>query len=210
MGRNGPARARCCAPWPGCCHRSAARSRRRADARSFRRARRTCCCASGSPTSSRARGRSRTGVGETRWAAERDPRDLSGGDDGSRSRSSWPGRGRSAPRDRLPGRADPRDGRGAQGKPRGVARRARGRRSGGARGDPRRRVRLALRGAVVLLGDGELIAASPADEILSGGWYFATEVARDPRRRGRDHPRGRRRDRAARGDARAAAEVGSP
>jgi hypothetical protein len=31
---------------------------------------------------------------------------------------------------------------------------------------------------VVLLGDGELIADGPADEILSGGWYFATEVAR--------------------------------
>ena len=32
--------------------------------------------------------------------------------------------------------------------------------------------------ACVLLGDGELIADGPADEILSGGWYFATEVAR--------------------------------
>ncbi len=31
---------------------------------------------------------------------------------------------------------------------------------------------------VVLLGDGELIADGPADEILAGGWYFATEVAR--------------------------------
>ena len=31
---------------------------------------------------------------------------------------------------------------------------------------------------VVLLGAGELIADGPADEILSGGWYFATEVAR--------------------------------
>jgi energy-coupling factor transport system ATP-binding protein len=31
---------------------------------------------------------------------------------------------------------------------------------------------------VLLLGDGELIADGPADEILSGGWYFATEVAR--------------------------------
>ena len=36
--------------------------------------------------------------------------------------------------------------------------------------------RLAAR--VALLGDGELIADGPADEILSGGWYFATEVAR--------------------------------
>ncbi len=31
---------------------------------------------------------------------------------------------------------------------------------------------------VVLLGDGELIADGPVEEILSGGWYFATEVAR--------------------------------
>ena len=30
----------------------------------------------------------------------------------------------------------------------------------------------------VLLGDGELIADGPCSEILSGGWYFATEVAR--------------------------------
>ena len=31
---------------------------------------------------------------------------------------------------------------------------------------------------VVLLGDGELIADAAAAEVLSGGWYFATEVAR--------------------------------
>jgi energy-coupling factor transport system ATP-binding protein len=31
---------------------------------------------------------------------------------------------------------------------------------------------------VVLLGDGVVIADGPAKEILSGGWYFATEVAR--------------------------------
>ncbi len=31
---------------------------------------------------------------------------------------------------------------------------------------------------VVLLGDGELIADGTAEEILSGGWYFSTEVAR--------------------------------
>jgi energy-coupling factor transport system ATP-binding protein len=31
---------------------------------------------------------------------------------------------------------------------------------------------------VVLLGDGVAIADGPAHEVLSGGWYFATEVAR--------------------------------
>ncbi len=31
---------------------------------------------------------------------------------------------------------------------------------------------------VVLMGDGVVIADGPAEEILSGGWYFATEVAR--------------------------------
>jgi energy-coupling factor transport system ATP-binding protein len=31
---------------------------------------------------------------------------------------------------------------------------------------------------VLLLGDGRLIADAPASEVLSGGWYFATEVAR--------------------------------
>jgi energy-coupling factor transport system ATP-binding protein len=31
---------------------------------------------------------------------------------------------------------------------------------------------------VVLLGHGVVIADGPVEEILSGGWYFATEVAR--------------------------------
>jgi energy-coupling factor transport system ATP-binding protein len=31
---------------------------------------------------------------------------------------------------------------------------------------------------VVLLGDGVVIADGPVEEVLSGGWYFATEVAR--------------------------------
>jgi len=31
---------------------------------------------------------------------------------------------------------------------------------------------------VVLLGDGEVIADGPVTAVLSGGWYFATEVAR--------------------------------
>ena len=51
---------------------------------------------------------------------------------------------------------------------------------------------------VVLLGDGVVIADGPAGEVLSGGWYFATEVARDPRPARRRHPRAGRRG-AARG-----------
>jgi energy-coupling factor transport system ATP-binding protein len=31
---------------------------------------------------------------------------------------------------------------------------------------------------VVLLGEGGVLADGPADEVLTGGWYFATEVAR--------------------------------
>jgi energy-coupling factor transport system ATP-binding protein len=31
---------------------------------------------------------------------------------------------------------------------------------------------------ILLLGDGVLIADGPPEEVLSGGWYFATEVAR--------------------------------
>jgi energy-coupling factor transport system ATP-binding protein len=31
---------------------------------------------------------------------------------------------------------------------------------------------------VVLLGEGEVIADGPAEELLAGGWYFSTEVAR--------------------------------
>ena len=31
---------------------------------------------------------------------------------------------------------------------------------------------------VLLLGDGELLADGPPAEVLAGGWYFATEVAR--------------------------------
>jgi energy-coupling factor transport system ATP-binding protein len=42
--------------------------------------------------------------------------------------------------------------------------------------DPEFAARLANR--VVLMGEGELIADGPVSEVLSGGWYFATEVAR--------------------------------
>jgi energy-coupling factor transport system ATP-binding protein len=36
----------------------------------------------------------------------------------------------------------------------------------------------ALAGRVVLMGDGHPIADGPAEEVLSGGWYFATQTAR--------------------------------
>jgi len=42
--------------------------------------------------------------------------------------------------------------------------------------DPEFAARLA--GRVVLMGQGELIADGPVAEVLAGGWYFATEVAR--------------------------------
>ena len=44
---------------------------------------------------------------------------------------------------------------------------------------------------VVLLADGRPIADGPTAELLSGGWYFATETARIGRRR-RAAARGRR------------------
>jgi energy-coupling factor transport system ATP-binding protein len=36
----------------------------------------------------------------------------------------------------------------------------------------------ALADRVVLMGEGEVLADGPAGDVLSGGWYFATEVAR--------------------------------
>ena len=36
----------------------------------------------------------------------------------------------------------------------------------------------ALAERVVLLADGRVIADGPVAEVLSGGWYFATETAR--------------------------------
>jgi len=115
------------------------------------------------------------------WARERDPRDLSGGE-----------------RQRL-AIAIAIGGRGAGGDPPGLIcldEPTRG--MDRARKDELATLlgRLAERGAaclvathdvefaaalaarVLLLGDGELIADGAADVILSGGWYFSTEVAR--------------------------------
>ena len=41
----------------------------------------------------------------------------------------------------------------------------------------------------VLLGDGRPVADAPTAEVLAGGWYFATQTARDPGRRARCCPR---------------------
>jgi energy-coupling factor transport system ATP-binding protein len=114
------------------------------------------------------------------WAAEADPRDLSGGE-----------RQRLALAIVMAGRTDGRlPGLVCLDEPtRGMDRARKEALAGGIEG-------LAQRGAsvlvathdvefasafaerVLLLGDGELIADGPAAEILSGGWYFATEVAR--------------------------------
>ena len=153
-----------------------------AAARCCRRARPTCWSASGSARSCRA------SAGRRRWPRSassgpptRDPRDLSGGE-----------RERLALAIVMAGRADgelpglicldePTRGMDAAPQARALrlaarARRGAARRSLVATHDVEFAARLASR--VVLLGDGELIADGPADEILSGGWYFATEVAR--------------------------------
>ena len=116
-----------------------------------------------------ARGRRRPARPLRRRAAAAGAGDRAGRPHGRR-RAAGPGR---------PRRADPRHGPRPQGRPRRPDRR------------PRRRAAPALLVAthdvefaaafaerVVLLGDGVVIADGPAAEILSGGWYFATEVAR--------------------------------
>ena len=146
------------------------------------RARATCWFASGSPTSCPARrvaqALASVGLG---WAAEADPRDLSGGER-QRLALALVMAGRAAD-GRLPGLV-------SLDEPTRGMDRARKEELAGWAGE------LAQRGAsvvvathdvefasvfaerVVLLGDGELIADGPVAEILSGGWYFATEVAR--------------------------------
>jgi energy-coupling factor transporter ATP-binding protein EcfA2 len=128
-----------------------------------------------------AAGRAALAAVDMSWAEDRDPRDLSGGE-----------------RQRL-ALAIAMAGRGIGGDPpalvcldeptRGMDR---------ARKEGLRELIAALAGAgaativathdvefaasfasrVVLLGDGEVIADGPGREILSGGWYFSTEVAR--------------------------------
>ena len=115
------------------------------------------------------------------WAAEADPRDLSGGE---RQRLAlalvMAGRAQDG---RVPGLVASTSRRGGW---TGRARRtSRGGPAGwrsGARASwsppTTSSSRSVFAERVVLLGDGELIADGPVAEILSGGWYFATEVAR--------------------------------
>ncbi len=113
--------------------------------------------------------------------ADRHPRDLSGGE---RQRlalaivSGDDGFPAAAARGGLPRRADARHGPRRQGRPRLAPARRGGAGSAVlvATHDPEFAATLAER--VVLLADGSVIADGPVAEVLSGGWYFATETAR--------------------------------
>jgi energy-coupling factor transport system ATP-binding protein len=115
------------------------------------------------------------------WAAEGDPRDLSGGE---RQRLAlalvMAGRAEDG---RLPGLIaldEPTRGMDRARKSELVALIEELARSGGAVVVATHDVEFAAAFAerVVLIGDGAAIADGAAEQILSGGWYFATEVAR--------------------------------
>ncbi len=113
------------------------------------------------------------------WALDSDPRDLSGGER-QRLALALVSAGRDRERPGLVCLDEPTRGMDAARK-RELARWLAGLARAGsailvATHDVEFAARVAAR--VVLLGDGELIADGAADEILSGGWYFATEVAR--------------------------------
>ena len=137
------------------------------------------------------------------WAADADPRDLSGGE---RQRLAlaiaMAGRGAEAggPGPRLPRRADPRDGPRAQGRARGAGSRALRRARAGGRSSPPTTSSSPPRSpsASCCSASGEVIADGAGAEVLVGGWYFATEVARILGAAARSRPsRGRAASRAA-------------
>jgi energy-coupling factor transport system ATP-binding protein len=112
------------------------------------------------------------------WAADADPRDLSGGERQRLALAMV-----MAGRDRLPGVVcldEPT--RGMDGARKLELSEWLGELASGgaavvvATHDVEFAARFATR--VVLLGDGVVIADGDADQVLSGGWYFATEVAR--------------------------------
>jgi energy-coupling factor transport system ATP-binding protein len=113
------------------------------------------------------------------WAAASDPRDLSGGER-ERLALAIVAAGRPADRAGLVCLDEPTRGMDAARKDDLVAWTAELAASGAGVLITTHDVEFASRFAdrVLLLGEGELIADGEADEILSGGWYFATEVAR--------------------------------
>ena len=110
--------------------------------------------------------------------AERHPRDLSGGERQRLALAIVLG-GAAAGGGAGPGRADTGDGPGGQ-EPTvrlaGGTRRQPGWPSCVATHDVEFAAEFATR--AVLLADGRVIADGPVGELLSGGWYFATETAR--------------------------------
>jgi energy-coupling factor transport system ATP-binding protein len=115
------------------------------------------------------------------WAAEADPRDLSGGER-QRLALAIVMAGRVAP-DRLPGLIcldEPTRGMDRARKDELVRWAHELSSHGSAVVIATHDVEFAAAFAdrAVLLGDGEPIADGPSDEVLGGGWYFATEVAR--------------------------------
>jgi energy-coupling factor transport system ATP-binding protein len=115
------------------------------------------------------------------WAAASDPRDLSGGE---RQRLALAvvtaGRGAGERAPRLVCLDEPTRGM-DRGRKQELAQRIaelaqRGTALLVATHDVEFAAAFALR--AVLLGEGEVIADGPCSEVLSGGWYFATEVAR--------------------------------
>ncbi|HYU60513.1 MAG TPA: ATP-binding cassette domain-containing protein [Solirubrobacterales bacterium] len=115
------------------------------------------------------------------WAAGSDPRDLSGGE---RQRLAlaivMAGRGRVGALPGVVGLDEPTRGMDRARKDELVDRIDDLARNGSAVVVATHDVEFAATFAerVVLLGEGELIADGPCGEVLAGGWYFATEVAR--------------------------------